>query len=247
MTDTVGPGLCGTGDALVAPVVPTLDGLGVKLDPEIALIDAELLAIACPGVSKAALALWVEPIRTACAHYHMDDIRRVAAFIAQTAVESQGFTKLTENLNYSAERLHEVWPHRFPTIAAAQPYAHNPVGLANFTYANRMGNGPPESGDGWAARGGGLIMVTGMAAWRALAAFLGKTLEETFAYVRTTKEGAVMAAAWFWEVNDLNRLAETPGVADETQRINGGQNGANDRTTRFSALVAEMLRREAAR
>lgn len=241
-----GPGLGGAAAPVaIPPVIPAMDGVGVAIDPDIAMVDVDLLAIACPTVPKATLAPWVEPIRGACIHYHMDNIRRVAAFIAQTAVESQCFTKIVENLNYSAERLHAVWPHRFPSIVAAAPYAHNPEKLANFTYANRMGNGPPESGDGWRGRGGGLIMVTGMASWKALAAFLGKSLEETFTYVRETKEGAVMAAAWFWERNDLNRAADTPGVADETQLINGGQNGANERAGKFNAVVAEMLRRAA--
>jgi putative chitinase len=54
-----------------------------------------------------------------------------------------------------------------------------------------------------------------------------------------------MAAAWFWETNDINRLADTPGVADETRRINGGENGLADRTNKFNALVAEMLKRGA--
>lgn len=65
-------------------------------------------------------------------------------------------TPIVENMNYSAKRITEVWPSRFKTIAAAEPYAHNPAKLGNNVYANRLGNGPPESGDGYRYRGRGI-------------------------------------------------------------------------------------------
>jgi putative chitinase len=68
------------------------------------------------------------------------------------------YTK-TENMNYSAERIRQVWPRRFPTLAAAQPFARNPEGLANHVYGGRLGNTQP--GDGWRFRGHGLVQVTG--------------------------------------------------------------------------------------
>ena len=56
-----------------------------------------------------------------------------------------------------------------------------------------------------------------------------------------------MAFAWFWEENDINRLADTPGVEDETKRINGGQNGLEDRRNRMNRTVAALLEAEKAR
>jgi predicted chitinase len=53
-----------------------------------------------------------------------------------------------------------------------------------------------------------------------------------------------MAAAWFWEAHDVNRLADTPGVADEVHRINGGENGLALREAKFNALVKRMLEME---
>ena len=34
-----------------------------------------------------------------------------------------------------------TWPKHFPTMATARPYERNPEKLANFVYANRLGNG----------------------------------------------------------------------------------------------------------
>ncbi|UQN06681.1 hypothetical protein [Deinococcus sp. QL22] len=79
--------------------------------------------------------------------YQIDIPLRVAHMLAQLGHES-GFMPIAENLNYTAKRLPQVWPTRFPTLASAQRCAHNPEALANTVYAGRLGNGGSESGDG---------------------------------------------------------------------------------------------------
>ena len=90
---------------------------------------------------------WEIPLNQVFVKYDIGTPKRQAAFIGQCAVESANFTRLQENLKYSAQRLTQVWPSRFPSIEAATPYANNPEKLANFVYAGRMGN--LQDGDGW--------------------------------------------------------------------------------------------------
>lgn len=89
-------------------------------------------------------------------------LAHLAAILAESHHETGGqMQPVSENLNYSAKRLTEVWPSRFPTIAAAAPYANNPRKLANKVYGGRLGNADP--GDGWLYRGRGLAQITGKA------------------------------------------------------------------------------------
>jgi putative chitinase len=240
------------------PDPPPLPGLGAAPVPPIAMISAALIRKACPARTEQQLAQWVGPIRSACQRFEINTIRRVAAFIAQVAHESMCYTALDENMRYSAKRMAEVWPTRYavnpavkdpkarqPNATAIRLAAQGPEAIANHVYANRLGNGPPESGDGWKFRGGAGIHLTGRANWTDFARAMRMTVDEALAYGRTP-EGAIAAAAWFWEANDINRLADTPGVADESKAINGGANGLADRKAKFDALVEEMLRLERA-
>lgn len=230
--------------ALVEQLHIVLDEVGVPRSDTIpagplAHIDKALLNVVCRNIGEE----WAVPIRNACMRFEINTIRRIAAFIAQMAHESRCFTRLDENMNYTtAKRIAEVWPTRF-TIRTAEAYVRQPQKLANFVYANRMGNGPPESGDGWKFRGGGPLHLTGRKNWQAFADYLNVSLDTAIGYGRTI-EGGVMSAAFFWEMNDINRLADTPGVSDESKAINGGSHGLQERKTFFNALVAELLRRE---
>lgn len=147
--------------------------------------------------------------------------KRIQHFFAQIAVESAGLRRLEENLNYSAKRLHQVWPVRFPTIAAAQPYAHNPQALANRVYRNRLGNGSTASGDGWRFRGSGLMQTTGRDNFRAAG------YENNPDALRAAGP-ALGSALKYWDDHKINYLADRDDVVAVRKAVNGGLNGLDD-------------------
>jgi putative chitinase len=163
--------------------------------------------------------------------------RRIAAFLGQTAVESFGFTELEENLNYSAGRLCQVWPTRFPTATSASDCNRNPERIANVVYCNRMGNGDFDSGDGWTYRGRGLIQVTGRANYEAIAKADARAADPDWL---KTPAGAAYSACWFWSTRKLNALADSWEITVITKAINGGTEGLEERIS-LSATAYRWL------
>lgn len=152
---------------------------------------------------------------------------RQAFFFAQTAHESLIFTVLEENLNYSASGLLKVFPKYFNS-KNVNSFARDPQSIANRVYANRMGNGTEESGDGWRYRGRGFIQLTGKANYQAFAKSANKSMEDILEYAGTV-EGAAASASWFWNQNKLNRFADKNDYVGLTRVINGGLTGQEHR------------------
>ena len=179
--------------------------------------------------------LWARALNDAMERHEISTPQRAAAFLAQIAHESGQLCRLVENLNYSADRLMKVWPKRFPTIEKATLYERNPEKLANYVYANRLGNGDDQSGDGWKYRGRGVIQVTGRANYRTIGDALGLPLEEQPELLEEP-DAASLSAAYFWKSRGLNELADDRNDDDDdedfvriTVIINGGQTGLDDR------------------
>ena len=178
---------------------------------------------------------WHSALAQLLPDYEINTPQRIAAFIAQCAHESAGFTALRENLNYRAPTLRKVFPKYFPDDQTAQHYANLPnkqAAIANRVYANRMGNGPEASGDGYRYCGRGLIQLTGKDNYSWFAASLGISVEEAAQYLETF-EGAAQSACWFWETNKLNQWADIGDITTLTKRINGGTIGLADRIKHY--------------
>lgn len=170
--------------------------------------------------------------------YEINTPMRLAHFLAQTAHESGGFRLTEENLNYSAQRLTEVFPKYFRNVDASS-YARKPEKIASRVYANRMGNGDEASGEGWKYRGRGLIQLTGKSNYTRFANFLDFSLDDVDEFMKTP-EGALESAAWFWYENDLNQLADKDDISAVTKKINGGTNGIEERrkyTKKFKEII----------
>lgn len=179
------------------------------------------------GCKPEQAAVFAKPIADAIQRWK---IKSVSQFIAQTAHESAMFTKLEENLNYSAEALLRQWPHRFTreTAFAFGRTALQPANqreIANIAYANRYGNKGPETGMGWRYRGRGLIHLT--------------FLDNYTRYQQATGIEAILhpdllleprwaadSAGWFWSTHNLDGYDDVRRV---TRVVNGGDNGIESR------------------
>jgi putative chitinase len=183
---------------------------------------------------------WHHALSVLLPDYDIDNPRRVAAFIAQCAHESGGFSVLQENLNYKPQALRRLFSKYFPDDAIAGQYCAKPnkqEAIANRIYASRMGNGDESSGDGYRFRGRGLIQLTGRSNYQNFADSIevdGRPLkiDEVPAYLETF-EGAAQSACWFWETNNLNKWADEGDILTLTKRINGGTIGLEDRKKHY--------------
>lgn len=180
----------------------------------------------------------LEAINAAMARFGIMKPSCQAAFIAQMLHESANFATMTESLNYSPASLLSTWPKRFTleTSAlygrtAAHPAAQQMI--ANIAYANRMGNGPVESGDGWRYRGRGPGQLTGHDNYEACGEAIGIDLLATPDQVALPEVGC-MAFAWFWARGNktgksLNLLAEAGRIDEISLAVNGGTIGLGER------------------
>jgi putative chitinase len=205
---------------------------------------------------------WLPHVQKALDRFGIQSERQVAAWIAQTAHESGGYTMLVENLNYRATTMAACWPPRFaeqePDPAKpgktrpkkdakganipnkfALALEKKPEALANVVYSSRMGNGPTESGDGWAFRGRGLKQLTGRDNVTRCGLALGVDLAAN-PDLLLQPEYAALSAAWFWSVNKCGPLADANDFVGLTKKINGGTIGLADRQARYEAVLASL-------
>lgn len=175
---------------------------------------------------------YLDPLNAAMAENGIDTPARMAAFLANVAVESGQLSQVGENLNYSADGLANTWPARFAqsdgrggyTLAngrkcpndLARLIERQPEKIANTVYCDRMGNGPALSGDGWTYRGLGLLELTGKAMQMACAQHFGVDPALIGSWLRSPS-GASRSAAWYFASRGCNTYADKgdfDGVCD---------------------------------
>jgi len=157
-------------------------------------------------------------------------------FWAQLCHES-GLREVRENMNYSASRLLVIFPKYF-TLSQANQYARKPQAIANRVYANRMGNGNEQSGDGWKYRGGGYIQTTGKDNYQDLEGVIqGATNNPDLLLLEVN---ALKAALHFWRKNRLNTICDKDDIITLTRRINGGLHGLDDRRIKYDFIKSNL-------
>lgn len=150
-----------------------------------------------------------------------------AHVMAQISHECGAGHDVVENLNYTAGRMMQVWPQRFPTMAMAQPYAGNPRALADKVYNGRMGNAA-GSDDGWKFRGRGASQTTGREGYARLAKATGLDLVNHPDLVNDPQRFLECGVADFVLCGCLP-FAKADDVLNVTRRLNGGTVGLAQR------------------
>jgi putative chitinase len=194
-----------------------------------------------PAAGVDRLALWIGPLEQAMVRWEITTRPRIAAFLAQAAHESAELLHLEELLNYSADALMRTWPNRF-TPALAQEYARKPDAIANYVYANRLGNGDKASGDGWNYRGRGIFQLTGRANYRDCSIAIAGDADTllTNPEFLADPDFACQSAGWFWHSRGLSELAERGGFEEITRKINGGVIGLPERLKYWNRAIAML-------
>jgi putative chitinase len=171
---------------------------------------------AASGLDDKHSARWYGPIGDALDEFGIDNLPRIAAFIAQTGHESLGF-RLTRELwgPTPTQRLYEL----------------------PATKARALGN--IEHGDGRRFLGRGLIQITGRANYASCGAALKLDLL-VHPELLEKDEAAARSAAWWWSHHGCNALADAGNFIGLTRRINGGTNGLVDRQRRWHVATTAL-------
>lgn len=178
---------------------------------------------------------------TICEKYGIISPNDKAAFLAQICHESGEFTIKTESMYYKTpERLVDVWPSRFNILGGdgklkASDYIMDSEKLANTVYANRMGNGDFDSGDGFRYRGGGFLQLTGKESYQKYAAYLGLKIEMVSDLIHTSDLKAMDVASWEYVID--KKLLEETDFVKITKAVNGGVIGLGERQKYYKAAL----------
>ncbi|MGQ0763193.1 MAG: peptidoglycan-binding protein [Acidobacteriota bacterium] len=180
-------------------------------------------------------------IPAAAAEFKITTNLRLAHFLAQCALESAGFTATVENLNYSAQRLLQVFPKYFKNVDV-NAYARNPQKIGSRVYANRMGNGDEASGDGFRFRGRGYIQLTGKNNYTSFTQFVGEDCVANPDIVAT--KYPLASAAFFFNSNKIwaicDQGADDGTVTKVSKAVNGGTHGLAERIQNFKKFRAAL-------
>lgn len=173
--------------------------------------------------------------------YGINTKMRIRHFLAQAGYECAYFTKLSESLYYTdAKRLVAVWPSRFSMTKGdgklyAPDFLKDSSKVANTAYANRFGNGDAASGDGMKYRGRGAFHLTfhDNYADASLRIYGDDRLVRNPDLVATDCDAVMLTAGDYWNVRNLNPLAD----GDEFTKITSIVNGAKGAT--LTRVVSE--------
>lgn len=188
---------------------------------------------------------YLHPLNVALARYHINTGKRVAAFLAQIAVESKQLTHVRES-----------WTARkdFNPGVKSRPGGYTATSAEDYFghwYGNRPGLGNETVEDGYTYRGRGAIQITGKKNYIDIGTAIGQPLEENPDLLATDKTVDMLASAYhFARLNHLNHVADqvdpdSPASIVHintllTKGVNGGYNGLSERLEFYKKALANF-------
>ena len=223
---------------------------------EVDLEDLEsLYTEAADGVLEAL----IEAIEQFGNDYGLTDQNKVEHFLAQAAHETAGppgewdeFYSLEEFLDYpDAETIASVFDFAFGSEGDPDPaeYVNDEEKLANYVYAGWLGNGPPESGDGYKYRGRGLFQLTGKNNYQEFSTYYDENHNpdaENQDFVEIpdlvlSPVIAAMSALWYFNEEVIPLIDGEWTVESVTTAVAGDeQQGLEDREHRYDDITANI-------
>ena len=218
-----------------------------------AFVTADELSLIFPGGSG--LENLANTLNSNLANFGIKTPEALSHFLGQAGQETGGFgqASVTENLNYTtAARLVDVFPSYFSLTATlgkalAGDYLNDPEKLGNYVYANRLGNGSIESGEGYLFRGRGIFQLTGKSNYTAFQTFYNANYSPALTIttnpepVATNANVAIFSALWFFQTNIVNNLnLQNASVIDVTRRVNPYLKGLTGRTNYYNRAISVL-------
>lgn len=174
---------------------------------------------------------------------------RIAHALAQQSVETGGFAKLVESLNYSPAGLRKTFSKARISDAQCESLGRKPGSpaqqekIANQVYGGDWGLknlGNKEAGDGWKYRGRGAKQTTGRSNYGDVKTVTGIDVIANPELLEDPDMG-MRAACVFWQAKKCNKFADLDKIRDLTIAINGGTNGLAERTAALARAKAILL------
>ena len=203
-------------------------------------ITAKQMTALCPEITGQRAEKIAAAFAAICPLYGIDQPTIFHEYISNVMEESGHMSSFEENLNYRAERMIQVWPSRFKTVAEARLYEHNPQKLAGKVYDNRKDLGNCQPGDGWLFRGGGPIQLTGRLLFTLFTEYYNKTFKKSYTVnqvatlLRTDLEMGIHSACWVFAIaKKLIPFAIKDDMKAIVLRLNGGYTNMDLRTALY--------------
>lgn len=169
-------------------------------------------------------------------------------FLAQVLAEvGSNLESVRENLNYSCSALKATFGHykRHPNEATedgrCNGHSAHQVRIGNRAYANRIGNGNVESGDGYCFRGGGFFQLTGRANYQMVVDLINLVTgieynANYYADIITNVGAGLLGALAFWYDNDMKDCKNI----DCTTRIINRHTDSYDKRNEYYQMIAAI-------